>query len=51
METTPALLRVRQNLPDVKIRKKKIFFLIIFQTISFAHMYGGNIGHMLLEGN
>ena len=40
---------VRQNLPDVKIQKKNIFFLI-FQTIIFAHMYG-NIGHLLLEGN
>ena len=45
---TPALLGVRQNLPDVKIQKKKN--QIIFQTIIFAHMYGNN-GHLLLEGN
>ena len=42
---------VRQNLPDVKIqKKKKKKFFLIFQTIIFAHMYG-NIGHLLLEGN
>ena len=29
---------------------KFFFFLIIFQTIIFVHMYG-NIGHLLLEGN
>ena len=44
---TPALPGVSQNLPDVKIQKKKKKFL---QTIIYAYMYGNN-GHLLLEGN
>ena len=46
---TPALPGVRQNLPDVKIQKKKKKKKI-FPDHHFAHMYGNN-GHLLLEGN
>ena len=36
--------------PGCENTKKKLFFLMIFQTIIFVHIYG-NIDHLLLEGN